>query len=107
MIHRHCQVCVKIGALGWLLTAAPAPSLRTMGESAIVTFQQLCTHLLQYIVTLQQLCNVTKTLQCFIGGPAIVTLQQVYKDVVIFLLALVAELLYMMVQTFVFVTFLG
>ena len=42
MIHRHCQVCVKSGALGLLLTAAPAPSIRTMGKSAIVTLQPVC-----------------------------------------------------------------
>ena len=42
MVHRHCQVYDKSGALGSLLTAAPAPSLRTMGESAIVTLQQVC-----------------------------------------------------------------
>ena len=57
MIHRHCQVCVKSGALGWLLTAAPAPSLRTMGESAIVTFQQVYT-----LVAIH--CYIATTVQC-------------------------------------------
>ena len=53
-MYDHCHLCVKSGAMGLLLTVVPALSLRTMGESTIVTLQLRMSNLAQCIYCTEQ-----------------------------------------------------